>query len=214
MSDILARVNEFARDHDIRFVAHDSFEGFRELDIDRGEYEVYPGFTPEKSSSGLWIEARMFGRPVATMAAQPIPLISTLTDHIETEGLYPSDRDRWEVYGPARDICDGVTGMAVFTGGYLIAPDLRGSVVSRDILMKVFPPLTRELARQRWRAPHYFFTVKGDDRGRRLAERYAPEELEDGIRWYRDGTLMDGVPRVVGYMSAGFVEQGAIRLVP
>lgn len=209
---MLDRVNETLRDRDIEFVRHDGFEGFRELDIDRQGYEVYAGFTPEHSSAGLWIEARMFGKPIATMAAQPIPLISTLTDHIETEGLYPSDRDEWEVYGLARDVCDAVTVAAVFTGGYLIAPDLRGSEVSR-LMMKVFPPLTRELARQKWGYDHYFFTVKGDERGRRLAERYSPEVLADGIRWYRDGSLLDGVSRVVGYMSAGFVEKGAERLV-
>lgn len=85
MGDILARVNEFARDHDITFIVHDSFEGFEDLDIDRGGYGVHPGFTPALSPQGQWIEARMFGKPIATMAAQPIDMADTLTSHLETE---------------------------------------------------------------------------------------------------------------------------------
>jgi hypothetical protein len=213
-SDILARVNEFARDHDITFVVHESFDVFEDLDIDRGGYGVHPGFTPAVSPQGQWIEARMFGKPIATMAAQPIDLATTLTSHLETEGLYPSDRDRWELYGEARAMCDGITSFAIFTGGYLIAPDFRASnnpepQVSR-LLMSILPRLNRELARQRWMPEHFFFTVKA---GRNLAQRYNPEALATGLRWWRDGSLLDGVERVVGYMSAGYVERGADELV-
>lgn len=212
MDDILGRVNEFARDHDIEFILHDSFEGFEDLDIDRGGYGVHPGFTPALSPQGQWIEARMFGKPIATMAAQPIDLAETLTSHLEVEGLYPSDRDRWELYGEARDLCDGIESFVIFTGGYLIAPDFRSSVepqVSR-LLMAILPRLNRELARQRWTPKHFFFTVKA---GRNLAQRYNPQKLATGMRWYRDGSLLDGVERVVGYMSAGYVEKGADELV-
>lgn len=210
MSDILSRVNETLRDQDIQFARHDSFDGFADLDIDRGGYEIYPGFTPEISPDGLWIEARMHGRPIATMAAQPIVLADTLTSHLETEGLYPSTTDRWELYGDARAVCDAVTGFAVFTGGYLIAPDMRGSQASR-LLLRVFPKLTRELARLRWMPEHFFFTVKADMRW--LGEKYAPEILAEGMRWCRDGKLLDDDERLVGYMSAGFVEKGAREMV-
>lgn len=212
MSDILARVNDFARDHDITFIVHDSFEGFEDLDIDRGGYGVHPGFTPKVSPAGQWIEARMFGQPIATMAAQPINMADTLTSHLEREGLYPSDQDRWELYGEARAVCDTIEDFVIFTGGYLIAPDFRSSVepqVSR-LLMATLPRLNRELARQRWMPEHFFFTVKA---GRNLAQRYNPEILAIGMRWYRHGSLLDGVERVVGYMSAGYVEKGADELV-
>lgn len=214
MNDILARVNDFARDHDITFISHDTFEGFEELEIDRGGYGVYPGFTPAVSPSGLWIEARMFGRPIATMAAQPVVLADTLTSHIETEGMHPSSRDRWELYGEAREVCDQIRDFVVFTGGYLIAPDFRASScpepqVSR-LMMAILPRLNRELARQKWEPEHFYFTVKA---GRNLAARYNPERLAEGMRWYRDGSLLDGVERVVGYMSAEYVEEGAGELL-
>lgn len=213
MSDALSRVNDFMRDHDIEFVRHDSFDGFEDLDIDRQGYGVYPGFTPAVSPDGMWIEARMFNRPIATMAAQPIVMESTLTDHLEGEGLFPSDHDRWEVTGEARRVCDMIRDFTVFTGGYLIAPDFQRknnpeSKVS-ELLMAVFPRLTRELARRRWHPEYLFFTVKA---GRSLIDRYAPEGIAEGLRWYRYGKLLEGRERVIGYMSAAFVEERAASL--
>jgi hypothetical protein len=207
VSDILARANS----GDLQFVTHDGFGGF-EAALDRDGYAVYRGFTPEVSPDGLWLECRLDGRTVATMAAQPIALAGTLTEHIEGEGLYPSDTDEWEVFGEARPVLDGVTDFAVFTGGYFIATDIRGSDTSRRI-MATFPTLTRETARKRWGAEHFFFTTKGDERGRRLAERYSPQVIADGINWYRDGELLEGVTRVVGYMSGTFVSEKASRVV-
>jgi hypothetical protein len=210
--DVLARFNDLAAPQGLAFVQHHGFEGFHELPIDRGGYSIFQGFSSDVSKDGLWMACWQAGRPVATMAAMPMALGGTLVEHLETSGLYPTDRDRWEVYGEARDFLGQVTGFAVFSGGYLVDRALRGTETSR-LILRLFPALGREMARQNWDATHLFSMVKGDAKGRRLVPHYSHEKTLTGVNWYRDGDLLDNARRIVGCMSGRFVRAQALRLL-
>lgn len=193
---------------------HHRLDGFDDLPIER-DIPTYRGFL---EGSGQFLTVERDGGIVATFAAQPLVLADTLTAHLEIEGLYPqpwADADgnlvaeQWMVDRPARDITDAIRGLAVFTGGIWLRPDLRrsagGDTAVHDLLIEgaLLGRMGRAVAVAKTGAEHLFYFTKA---GRAVAERFRPEIGPlAGIRWLRNGR--DIGPRVMGYISAGFVRE-------
>lgn len=205
MRHILAETNAFLRAMDMELIPHAGFQGLESLPMDRGGQPVFQGFTPDVSPDGFWIEARLHGRPIATYGAYPIVLPASLTDQIEHEGWYPTDTERWQVRGSARDLTDRIRDMAVFSGGIVVTPDMRKTEISR-MLVWMLPMVGRSLGVERWDAPHFVFMVKPNIPG--LGVRFRPERLEPEIAWTRDGQPF-GEPRLFGYASQAFARREA-----
>lgn len=205
MSEILLATNGFVRDLDLELIHHNGFGRLEALDMDRGGQPVFKGFTPEASPDGFWIEARVHGRPIATYGAYPMILADTLTSHIELEGWYPCDNERWRVTGSARELTDSITDMAVFSGGIVVTPDMRKTEISR-MLVWMLPMVGRTLGIERWGARHFVFMVKPNIPG--LGVRFRPQRLEPEIEWLRDGEPF-GLPRLFGYASQAFARRQA-----
>lgn len=210
--DIFADLDATLAELDLDAAVHRRLDGFASLPVDR-DIPTYRGFV---EGPGMYLTVSRHGEIVATFAAQPLVLAGTLTEHLETEGLYPQpwpDEDgrlvaeQWIVEPPARDITDAVKGLAVFTGGIWLAPHLRrsagGDLSVHNLLIEgaVLGRIGRAAAYGLMPARHFFYFTKA---GRAVAERFQPEIRPlAGVRWLRNGVELE--PRVLGYMSPAFI---------
>lgn len=198
-ADGLREIDQYAARHGLDLSLHLGFDGFAEYPLDRGGHPVFAGFTPPRD--GFWIAVTLDGEPFATYAAMALELATTLTDLLETVGLYRGEE--WRVVTEeGRAVTNAVTDLAMFNGGIVVDASGRGTEASRAVV-ELLPIAGRAIGHGLYDAEHFFYFVK---EGRRLGKRFAPEVLcERAIRWTRDGH--DLGLRDLGYVSWGFARK-------
>lgn len=171
--------------------------------VDRGGQPLFPGYLPGAHADAVWTVARLKGEPVGRTIGLPLVLVDTLTEALETGGLFPSNRDTFVPVEAARDLADRITGLAVFEGDLLLSPSIRRERWA-PALLTVLLDVIRAYSVDRWQAGHVFHLFK---RGHPSAKRFGAEIVAPTVAWVHDGRLQSGKVRDLGYLSAAHIRQ-------
>jgi|GEM_PF-6030323 len=171
--------------------------------VERGGQPLFPGYRPGSHADAVWTVASLHGEPVGRAIGLPLVLIGSLTDALETGGLFPSDRDTFVPVEDARTLADRITGTAVFEGDLLLAPSARRERWAPSLLCLLLD-VVRAYAVERWHAGHVFHLFK---RGHPSAKRFGAETVARTVAWVHDRRLQSGKVRDLGYLSAAHIRR-------
>jgi len=189
-----AFAEDFARRNGLTFEIGPGLENVPH--VDRGGVPLFPGYHPGAHDDAVWVVAYDGLTPAARSIGIPLALLGTLTEHLETEGLFPSSVDLFVPIDGARRFCDRITGLIAFEGDLIVAPAFRKKAYAPE-LFGVLLDVIRDFAASAW-ACDTFHLFK---RGHPSAKRFGATEVHETVVWVQGGSLKDGKPRDLGYVA-------------